>query len=95
MSRKSYNASERRGILVIAFISLALIGAGLGVTLCERRGQEVNSYPELREYPALVDSVSIIKKDRKSSKKKKNSNSIKKKSNKNFKPRSPLDEPVS
>lgn len=99
MSRSSFTASERRGVLAIALVALAIIGAGLGISFCKRSQGNTNIYPIVTEHRELVDSTTIIMekgkekvKKPKEIKSKKNNNSNKGK--KYYRRRSPLDEPV-
>lgn len=99
MSHSSYTASERRGIIIIAIISLLLVGAGLGVSFCNRNVVPADKYPIIETHPEMVDSVTVLnEKDQlktdKKTKKNKAGNSTKKKDVKTYRRRSPLDEPV-
>ena len=98
MSHSSYTASERRGILAIATIALALIGGGAALSLCSRERAEAEELPVVIEHPELIDSLAVKEKEEKSGKKKrekatKGSKSTKKEK-KVYRRRSPLDEPV-
>ena len=99
MSRSSYTASERRGVLLIAILALLLIGGGLGVSFCQRPSSKDAEYPIVVEHPEMVDSVAVKaeketkkKNTRKGTKNKKASTT--KKRPKTYPNRSPLDEPV-
>ena len=100
MSHSSYTASERRGLLAIAFISLLLIGGGLGVTMCTERNTVIKEAPRVESYPEMIDSIALQKtldkKKNKGLKKMKKSvdTSSKSRSKKTYRKRSPLDEPV-
>lgn len=96
MSRSSYTAAERRGIILIALLSLAIIAAGLGFTWCGREEAEIEEKATVIQHPELIDTVAIKNKretDAKRSSNKKNKSS-KKKSTPPPRKRSPLDEPV-
>ena len=93
MSRNSYTASERRGILAIAIIALILVGTGWGLSFCNRSARQDQAYPILEEHSAMVDSVRI-EKEKKEKSSKKSKETSKKKTRKSFRQRSPLDEPV-
>ena len=99
MSNKSYTASERRGVIAIAFLALLITALGLGLSLCGRRSQ--NQAPEVSEMTEIVDSASIINGREKNSKKAKivkgrgkSHKSKKSKNPKTYRRRSPLDEPI-
>lgn len=98
MNRSSYTASERRGILAIALVSLLIIGCGAIFSLCGRGGNSGENIIMVEEHPELVDSTAVKKKQqkdsKKKSKKKSKSSSSKSKTNKTYRKRSPLDEPV-
>lgn len=102
MSRNSYTASERRGILAIALISLLLIGGGIIVTLIKGDKDKDMEYPIVTQHSEVIDSVAVknSKKDKKSKEKKENKGRKSKSGNKStkqkkvYRKRSPLDEPV-
>lgn len=92
MSRSSYTASERRGVLVIAIISLLIIGSGLIIShFYGGYEQEIES-PVVTEHPEMIDSLEIKSRESKSTKKKSKKRSTKTK--KEYRQRSPLDEPI-
>lgn len=97
MSRSNYTASERRGILAIALVSLLFIGVGIGVSFWG--GNEDESYPEpvVVNHPEMVDTVELRNQKAKSSikdKAKSKSSTGNKKRPKTYRRRSPHDEPV-
>ena len=104
MSRNSYTASERRGVLAIALVVLLIIATGLGISLIGNgTSEEIEAAPVVKEYPEMVDSIAVETKKEKSDKNKKGKQSNKKnktksaaksKSKKETRKRSPLDEPV-
>ena len=100
MSRSSYTASERRGIIVIGIIILIIIAAGVGFAFYDIGNQANQEIPEVVEHPEMVDSARLyqqqVDKSSKSKKEKKSSSkkSSKKKDKKTIRKRSPLDEPV-
>lgn len=61
MSHSSYTASERRGILVIAILSLLLIGGGVAFSLFDKNADNLEAMPVVEEMPQLIDSVSLLK----------------------------------
>lgn len=99
MSHSSYTASERRGIIAIAFLALLLIGVGFGFTLCDRHPSKDQEFPIIEEHSEMVDSVVLqsqkdaankpVKKIKKSA-----TNKKLKQPAKPIRRRSPLDEPV-
>ncbi|MCH5227134.1 MAG: hypothetical protein J1F16_04875 [Muribaculaceae bacterium] len=96
MAHISYTASERRGVLLIALISLIIVAAGIGVTLFGTTKTEAEIVPVVNEYPQLIDSLELKKQQKKEdnknrNKKKKSTNS---KEKKRYRQRNPLDEPV-
>lgn len=100
MSHSSYTASERRGIILIAVVSLILVGVGFGFTLCDRHPSRDEAYPIVEQHDELIDSTaapaSKKEKDSKKSKKRKaRESSAKPSSKKTYRRRSPRDEPVS
>ncbi|MCH5223547.1 MAG: hypothetical protein J1E82_05850 [Muribaculaceae bacterium] len=100
MSAKSYTASERRGIIAIAVIALIIIGAGIGFSFFEKSNMQNDA--EVVELKEAVDTLSNKKIPEVKSQKRKQGGSTKKaikkakskKSPKQFRRRSPLDEPV-
>lgn len=96
MSRASYTASERRGVLAIAIIALFLIGFGVCFSLCGRSVEAEIEMPAVEVHHEMIDSAALLKsKEKKTSKKtKKKSSSSKSKNSKSYRHRSPLDEPV-
>ena len=97
MSHSSYTASERRGILAIAIIALLIIGLGAGMTVCNRNTADAENIPVVVDHPEMIDTIAVKanrEKKKKDNTKKKTSNSSSKKTNKEFRRRSPLDEPV-
>ena len=96
MSHSSFTASERRGIIVIAVISLLIIGGGVVIALCGRNPQTEKEIPVVVVHPEMADSVPEGSNKEKSVKKnsKKKSSSSKNKTKKSYPRRSPLDEPV-
>ena len=104
MSYSSYTASERRGIIAIALLSLLLIGSGIWLARCERADAAVNEteveIPIVEEHLEFIDTTSIeaSKKELKDSKDGKGRKKSKKKSSSKPKQeprkRSPLDETV-
>lgn len=93
MSHSSYTASERRGIIVIALISLLLIASGVGMGLYSMKQNEVEEIPLVEEHPEMIDTVNRGSSDKKIKKKKKSSSSSsKEKSKKEYRRRSPNDE---
>lgn len=100
MSRGSYTASERRGVLAIAIIAIVTIAAGVGFAFYENRNSSIDEVPVVIEHTELIDSIRLEQqKQEKSSKSKKERKASSKKSSKNkekkpVRRRSPLDEPV-
>ena len=103
MSLRPYTASERRGIIAIAILSLLIIAGGVGFSLFKNTNSD--TVPGINEMTELLDSVATEnavkdktgrKKDKKasSSKSGKKSNGKKKSTKKTYRERSPLDEPV-
>ena len=94
MSHSSYTASERRGIILIAIVSLLILCAGVILSVC---GRQTNlEEGEVIELPQMIDSVRIKETETIMKKKdgRKASRSNKTKSEKTYRRRSPLDEPV-
>lgn len=91
MSRSSYTASERRGVLAIALIALLIIGCGAGFSLFSGDAEDEKEIPMVTANPEMVDSVAVKTKQKKGRSKKKKSRSKRKKE---YRQRSPLDEPV-
>ena len=96
MSYSSFTASERRGIILIAIITLLIIASGIVLGLCGRNKNIVEDIPVVVEHSQMVDSVKNGKPDEKGikNKKKKSTSSSKNKSKKEYRRRSPHDEPV-
>lgn len=98
MSRTSYTASERRGILAIAVIALLIIGFGTIFSFCNNRLEAENEELKVIEHPEMIDSIAVKHKKDNSlktrSKKKNKAGSNKTKTKKTYRQRSPLDEPV-
>ena len=95
MSYKSYSASERRGILVIAIIALLI--TGFGIWLSFRNNGLRNDDPEVREMKEWIDTIhyeSSKSSVRQNTKSKKEPKIKKSKQQKEYRKRSPLDEPV-
>ena len=98
MSRSSFTASERRGVIVIAIISLLLVGAGVLVALLKGAKNEGNDYPIVVEHSEMVDSIAVEKNSQEQkkrsgkSKNKRKTESLKNK--KTYRKRSPHDESV-
>lgn len=99
MSHSAYTASERRGMIIIAFLALLIIGGGMLMGLSGNSFGKEESVPIVEELPEMVDSISLNESKEKSSnkslKKTKPSKDSKIKTKKNFKKRSPRDERVS
>ena len=99
MSRSSYTASERRGIIVIAILALLFIGSGVTLSLCGRPRELKKEIPVVIEHPEMVDSLAMSVREETAGKKKKERkksgiNSSVSKEKKTYRRRSPLDEPV-
>ena len=98
MSRSSYTASERRGVLAIALISLILIGIGMGAAFIGDGKAEAEEIPAVIECSQFVDSVAKKEAqknpDKKASARKKKNSNKKEKAKKVYRRRNPLDEPV-
>lgn len=97
MSRSCYTSSERRGILLIAFIVLLLIASGVVLSLCGRPREKVEEIPVVVEHPELIDSTAMIQKGKEKANKtsrKKTAGKTRVKEQKVYRQRSPLDEPV-
>lgn len=101
MSHSSYTASERRGILAIAIISLLFIVAGMTLSLCGRDISKGEEGPLVVEHPEMIDSAALLqikeKPKRNGDKSRKTTNKSpksKSKEKKIYRKRSPLDEPV-
>lgn len=104
MSRNSFTSSERRGVIAIALIALAIVGAGIGISFCERL-PSTDDYPIVNEQNEMADSTAIINSDYQKNSGSKSGNKSKKgkdgkkksgskKEKKTYRQRSPLDEPV-
>lgn len=94
MANKSFTASERRGILIIAILALIITGAGL---LLHNGGkEEIRDSIEIQEMVNSIDTTNYQKKNLEKSKKKrkKSSKGNKDKSKKTYRRRSPVDETV-
>lgn len=99
MTRSSYTASERRGMLAIALIALMIMGGGICMTLWNKSEAETEKPPVVIEYAEVIDSVSLKEKEGKvtgktSSRTKSTTKKSKNKNKKTYRRRSPLDEPV-
>lgn len=103
MSHSSYTASERRGVLAIALLSILIIAGGFLFSHCNRGISSGNNDPVVIESKSFVDSVAIERAKGKENSKNKNKNKNKKtrtgssqskKTQKTLRKRSPLDEPV-
>ena len=106
MSRSSYTASERRGIILIAAISLLLIGGGLIFSFKEHKNEPGNAIPMVEEYTELLpDSLNDVRNNKSSKKSRKGLRSISiekmdstikkvKRNKKVIRQRSPLDEVI-
>ena len=97
MSRNSYTASERRGIVAIAVIALLIIGCGWGISMCSGGIGAENEIPVVMEHPDMIDSAAVkknLEKKTKKTERKKTKSSNKSKPKKTYRQRSPLDEPV-
>ena len=98
MAGRPYTASERRGVIMVALAALLITAGGIFLAMCERR--EAKDQPVVIEMKEAVDSTatekSSKKETKKSKKKSKSSKGKKRKSgaDKNYRRRSPLDEPV-
>lgn len=93
--RHPFSASERRGILVVALVALAVTGAGLIVPRCSGNSSRI----ETSDVQILMDSRSdglnasdSVDTERKGRKKSRKKSSDKKRSIKKHSYRSPLDE---
>ena len=101
MGSKPFTASERRGIIAIAFIAFAVRASGFLFTLCDRISDN-DIIPEVIELEEMIDSTSIREKQErtggKSKKKSKKTGKGKRpktlKEKKIYRKRNPLDEPV-
>lgn len=100
MSRSSYTASERRGIIAIGIITLLIIAAGLGFGLYNESNSSETKSPVVVERLEMIDSTrleferqDLPKKNKKGIKTNKKSSSGSK-VKKNIRKRNPLDEPV-
>ena len=99
MSHSSYTASERRGVLAIALLSILIIAGGFLFSHCNRGISSGNNDPVVIESKSFVDSVEIERAKGKENSKNKNKktrtgSSQSKKTQKTLRKRSPLDEPV-
>ena len=93
MSRSSYTASERRGVLAIGIIALIIIAAGIGYALYDSPAKEKKDVPVMIEHPEFIDSTRI-EIEKQEVPKKRGKKSSKKREKKPIRKRSPLDEPV-
>ena len=57
MSHSGYTASERRGIITIAILSLILIGFGFSLSLCRNTSNETENIPQVIEHSEMIDST--------------------------------------
>lgn len=98
---KPFTASERRGVLVVAFLSLLVIGAGILVGYCDR--PDPQSFEPAIEVLMEGDTITPTKETKKDNKKKKSKEEGKNKKskktkttkeNKKYGRRSPIDETV-
>ncbi|MBD5358625.1 MAG: hypothetical protein HDR88_16835 [Bacteroides sp.] len=94
-------ASERRGILVVAAISLLITGCGWGVAMCGRsEAEEMTPEVEVLLHgdsltsKGTTDKKSSTERGKKKGRRDSVSSSVKKKDKKVYRKRSPLDEPV-
>ena len=100
MSHSSYTASERRGILVIAILSLLIIACGIGVSWINQNKAENEVAPQVFEHAEMVDTTvvkvqgknkEVFKQKAVKSSEKENKKTLNKKV---YRRRNPLDEPV-
>lgn len=110
MASHPFTASERRGILIIAIISLLITGAGILVSRCHRQEplMEKNDVEVLinasNSYSTPADSLARVRRDslrqaRRDSLKKARRDSVRmsrkaKRDPKTYRRRSPIDEPA-
>ncbi len=105
MASHPLSASERRGILVVAALSLLITGAGLAVAYCDRPQQVIDPHEVevLMECDSLAEAkADSVAKARRNAQRKQRRDSIrrakskaKSKSNKkDYRRRSPIDEPA-
>ena len=94
MSHSSYTTSERRGIIIIALVSLLLIAGGVILSFTEADKADAEVWPEIVEHPEIIDSTALESKQKKVSGKVKKNSKKKATTKKNYRRRSPLDEPV-
>lgn len=60
MSRNSYTASERRGVLAIAILALLIIAGGVGLAFYNNsRGNNGKTGPVVVEHPEFIDSTRL------------------------------------
>ena len=102
---KSYTASERRGIIALAFISLLIIGAGIGVTYFNGKNKTFQE-PVVTIIQEMADTITMndfgTKSEKGPSRKSVNTNkrdgsantNKNSKEKKTYRRRNPIDEPV-
>ncbi|MDE6754429.1 MAG: hypothetical protein K2J82_07440 [Muribaculaceae bacterium] len=108
MAKKSYSASERRGILVVAALALLITSSGFIISRCTQpdateklpqdKIQTIVSLDSVRNQKSGIDNKELnptdsTKKNAKRGKRKK-SGSRHSKDRKTYRKRSPLDEPI-
>lgn len=95
MSRSSYTASERRGVIAIAVIALILIAGGAFLSYKQAQAEPAVEVPEVVAHPEMIDSLVVKEKEKKTKKSaKKKSSGSKKKTPKTYRRRNPIDETV-